>query len=499
LRVHWKISTLKTVTSEVLMQSHQHTSYESTNSLAQFMANANQVYHQAVHSMFALLENVCEGALAVDRQARVIWINDKYLNLLGIDESQSVIGKNIEDVIPASPIRQVLETGQPILLDILRFNEKSFVVTRFPIKDATGHVTGAIGFVFYDNLEYLKPLFVKFTQLEKELASAREALAKQTEKPQFSLFLGTTPACLEAKRLARRVARLDNTVLLQGEAGTGKEFLARAIHSSSARAHKPMFSIYIHSIPENLLDAELFGYDQERGEGRIMRANGSTIFLDDVGDLPLDLQAKLLRVLQKQEIEPIGAKQPIKVDVRIIAASTVDLAEQVAQGKFRSDLYFLLNNMTIHIPALREHLQDLQAICDTLLEQLSVQFGTAQRELSACALELLREQEWKSNIREVRRILEQVSTNTEQTVLTAEDFYHTFPQLRRTPHMAAERIHRSLDDIVAEAERQAIQEALVASGGKKARAAKLLGISRAKLYDKLHALRLLALAHEDDA
>ncbi|MEN9461754.1 MAG: hypothetical protein RIS84_1774, partial [Pseudomonadota bacterium] len=275
------------------MQHDSQAAHETPNSLSQFMSNANQVYHQAVHSMFALLESVCEGALAVDKQARVVWINDKYLNLLGVSDSASVIGQVIEDVIPASPIRQVLETGQPILLDILRFNQKSFVVTRFPIKDELGNVTGAVGFVFYDDLEYLKPLFFKFTQLELELASAREALAQQAENPQFSLFIGTTPTCLEAKRLARRVAHLDNTVLLQGEAGTGKEFLARAIHSSSARAHKPIFSVHVSTLPENQLDAELFGISESEmgeGEGKFIRAHGSTLFLDDVGDLPLDLQ-----------------------------------------------------------------------------------------------------------------------------------------------------------------------------------------------------------------
>jgi len=483
------------------MQHDSQAAHETPNSLSQFMSNANQVYHQAVHSMFALLESVCEGALAVDKQARVVWINDKYLNLLGVSDSASVIGKSIEDVIPASPIRQVLETGQPILLDILRFNQKSFVVTRFPIKDELGNTTGAIGFVFYDDLEYLKPLFFKFTQLELELASAREALAQQAENPQFSLFIGTTPACLEAKRLARRVAHLDNTVLLQGEAGTGKEFLARAIHSSSARAHKPIFSVHVSTLPENQLDAELFGISESEmgeGEGKFIRAHGSTLFLDDVGDLPLDLQTKLLRVLQKQEIEGVGAKQAVKIDVRVIVASTHDLAEQVAQGKFRSDLYFLLNNLTIHIPPLREHLQDLQAICDALLEQISTQSSQPQRELAACALELLRGQEWKHNIREVRKVLEQILASTEQMVLTAEDFYLVFPQLRRTEIIAPEKVYRSLDDVVAEAETRAIQEALVASGGKKARAAKLLGISRAKLYDKLHTLRLLEFAHDEE-
>ena len=317
------------------------------------------VYGRAVRSLFDTFESMCEGALAVDRKARIVWISEKYRALLGISPDSDVIGRFVEDVIPHSMMRQVAETGHPILLDIMRFRDRWFVVTRLPVFDEAGNCDGAIGFVLFDRVDYLKPIVDKFTRLREELAAARRQLADQRRaKYSFSQFMGSSQAIMDVKRLARRAAQIDTTVLLSGETGTGKELLAHAIHESSARSGRPFVAINVAAIPETLVEAELFGVapgaytgaDRKGRDGKFKIAEGGTLLLDEVGDMPLLVQTKLLRVLQEREFEPLGSNKLIKADVRIIAAASRDLKKLVDDGTFRADLYFRLNVLAITIP-----------------------------------------------------------------------------------------------------------------------------------------------------
>jgi transcriptional regulator with PAS, ATPase and Fis domain len=466
-------------------------------------ADAAAVHEQAVRSLFQLLESICEGAVIVDREARIVWISDKYLALLGLERAEEALGRPIESVIPASLMRQVVETGQPILLDIMDMKDQAFVVTRLPLRDDAGAVTGAVGFVLYDRPQYLKPLMSKFDRLQRELAAAQRALAEH-RRPRytFSSFVGASPACLEVKRQARRAAQLDTTVLLQGETGTGKELLAHAIHAVSARAERPFIGVNLAAIPENLLEAEFFGVApgaytgaERRGrEGKLALADGGTLFLDEVGDMPPALQAKLLRVLQEQEFEPLGSNRVVRVDVRVIAATSHDLRRLVEEGAFRSDLYYRLNVLRIHVPPLRERLADLPALTEVMLERIAERTGLAQRELAPDALVALAAYPWPGNVRELRNVLEQVTMLAESPRIGAADFAAVLPEAtaRASATGGPQRPARALRlaDAVAEAERAAIREALAAAGGNKVQAAKLLGISRATLYEKMAVLGL---------
>jgi transcriptional regulator with PAS, ATPase and Fis domain len=448
----------------------------------------------AKRSLFEGLDHMCEGAIIVDREARIVWISEKYAARLKLASAQAAAGKVVEDVIPNSLMREVVRTGEPIMLDIMQFGDESFVVMRVPIKDERGRVIGAAGFMLFDRLRYLQPLVSKFARLETELADTQKSLAEERRaKYTFSNFIGASAAAMEAKRQARRAAQVDTTVLLLGETGTGKEILAQAIHSASPRAHGPFIGVNVAAVPDTLLEAEFFGAspsaytgaDRRGRDGKFVLANGGTLFLDEVGDMPMSMQAKLLRVLQEKEVEPLGSNRVAKVDVRVIAASSVDLRQMVSMGRFRSDLYYRLSVLPIELPPLRERIADIESLCDHILEDIARRSGQPQRELTPTALAVLSSYAWPGNIRELRNVLEQVTLNSDHPRLSAEEFTLVLPRVGSAARQAGERPTLKLADIVADAERSAFRSALAAADGKKILAAELLGISRATLYQKL--------------
>jgi len=441
----------------------------------------------AKKSLFEGLDQMCEGAIIVDGDARVVWMSDKYAARLKLPAAAAAVGRVVEDVIPNSLMREVVRTGEPIMLDIMQFGEESFVVMRVPIKDDRGRVIGGAGFMLFDRLQNLQPLVSKFQHLETELADAQKSLAEERRvKYTFSNFIGSSAPAMEVKRQARRAAQSDTTVLLLGETGTGKEVIAQAIHSASPRAHGPFIAVNAAAIPDGVREAEFFGGSAAR-EGKFALAHGGTLFLDEVGDMPMAMQSRLLRMLQEGEVEPIGSNRVVKVDVRVVAASTVDLRQMVSAGRFRSDLYYRLSVLPIELPPLRDRAADIDALCDHILEDIARRCGRPQRELTPTALAVLTAYCWPGNIRELRNVLEQVALNSDRPRLSAEEFSLVLPRIPRGDR-AGGRPTLKLSDIVADAERGAIRSALAAAEGKKILAAELLGISRATLYQKLSTL-----------
>ena len=447
----------------------------------------------AKKSLYAGLDQRCEGAIIVDREARIVWISDKYAARLNVESAEAAVGRVVEDVIPNSLMREVVRTGEPIMLDIMQFGEESFVVMRVPVKDERGRVIGAAGFMLFGGLRSLDPLVGKFRQLETQLADVKRSLAEERRvKYTFSSFLGSSPSAMDAKRQGRRAAQSDTAVLLLGETGTGKEVLAQAIHSASARAHGPFIGVNLAAIPETMLEAEFFGTSHGfagggPSDGKFVLASGGTLFLDEVGDMPMAMQKKLLRALQDKEVEPLGSTRAVKVDVRVIGASSVDLRQMVSMGRFRSDLYYRLSVLPIELPPLRNRIDDLELLCDHILEDVAQRSGRPQREVTATGLAVLAAYSWPGNIRELANVLEQVAMNSEKPRLSAEDFSLVLPRTRGSSR-SGERPTLKLSDVVADAERSAIRSALAAAEGKKILAAELLGISRATLYEKLAAL-----------
>ncbi|MGZ3235981.1 MAG: sigma-54 interaction domain-containing protein [Burkholderiaceae bacterium] len=459
-------------------------------------------------SLLDFLNEYSFGSMAVDDQCRIAWIHEKYAAFLGLNSTDEALGRPVEEIIPNSRMHEVVATGKPIMLDIMPIRGQSLVVVRLPLTDESGKIFGAFAFALYEKLDQLKPLVSRFSELQSALDKTKKELAHlRRTKYSISNFIGVSPASLELKTRARRAAQLDTTVLLLGETGSGKELLAHGIHAASARANKPFIGINIAAIPDTLLEAEFFGVapgaytgaDRKGREGKFKIADGGTLFLDEVGDMPLQVQAKLLRVLQEQEIEPLGANKVMQVDVRVIAATSQNLTELIAAGKFRSDLYYRLNVLPIVLPPLRERVSDIDALCEHLLELIAQRTGMPQRELNASARALLAAYSWPGNVRELRNVLEQAGMLTDNHMLDAKDFSAILPNVKAkaNPVIAVDSVMngasgQTLAQVVADTEKKLIEEALRSARGNKALVARRLGISRGTLYQKILEFKIMS-------
>ena len=481
----------------------------------------------AMPLLFDHLNAQCEGTVAVNRQARIVWMSDKYASKIGLSDGHSALGREIEDVLPASRLREVVDSGEPSLLDLMPFGDEHFVVTRIPLRADDGQVVGALGFVLFDRARHLKPLMEKYGRLQARLAETERALL-QARRARYTIanFIGTSAVATEIKRQARRAAQLDATVLLRGETGTGKELLAQGIHNLSARANGPFVAVNMAAVPDNLVEAELFGTapgaftgaDRKARLGKFELANGGTLFLDEIGDLSLPLQVKLLRVLQEQQVEPLGSNQVRPLDVRVIAATHVDLEARVAEGSFRADLFYRLNVLALRVPSLRERREDIGALVEALLDDIAARSGQRPLELADDALALLAAQPWPGNVRQLRNLLERAQLSADSGPLDAAALAALLgtagavlampvaaaragaapdASLGARPDAGQDAIRAAtpdarpgegvvpLADALAHAERVALRAALQACGGNRRLAASRLGISRAGLYAKL--------------
>ncbi|WHZ11271.1 MAG: sigma 54-interacting transcriptional regulator [Burkholderiaceae bacterium] len=481
--------------------------------------DAQSILELAARSMFHVFSSISQGMFLIDRTGRIVWVNDGYqrfLPALGLSSVEQFVGRLVEEVIPNTQMRQVLESGEAILVDLLTNRAGTFVVSRIPLRDEAGAVIGAIGIVLFDQPETtLKPLIAKFARMQRDLDDARRELEAQRVmhgagrrpfKYTFANFVGSSPAAIEVKRQARRAAQSNSPVLLLGETGTGKELLAHAVHAASARAGGPLVSVNIAAVPDTLLEAEFFGVapgaytgaDRKGRDGKFKLADGGTLFLDEIGDMPLGLQAKLLRALQEGEIEPLGSNRLVPFDARVIAATSHDLAALVRAGRFREDLYYRLSVLPIRVPPLRERRSDIPALVEVLAEDIAQRNGQSLPEVTPAALALLGEQTWRGNIRELRNLLEQaalrsdsarIDTSHLDVVLRDAGIEPVVPRAVLGAHVAAPvratALVRPLPEQIAELEREAISAALAACGGNKLGAARMLGISRATLYDRL--------------
>ncbi|WP_404405764.1 sigma-54 interaction domain-containing protein [Pelagibacterium halotolerans] len=444
----------------------------------------------AAMGAFDMLREYFEGAIMVDADARILWLDGRYRRLLKLAEDFDPVGRPVEDVLPHSQLRRVVKTGRPSLLDIMQFDDRQFVVCRIPLKDEDGVVQGAIGFVFYDNVDYLAPILKKVESLQRQLTRAQAALTRERQtKYSLSNFVGTSELVQELKSQIRRFALRDGPALLLGETGTGKELLAHALHQASDRAEGPFVAVNMAAIPESLLESEFFGVapgaytgaEKKQRKGKFELAHGGTLFLDEIGDMPLSIQAKFLRVLQEGEIEALGSNAVKKIDVRIIAATSQDLDELMAERKFRADLYYRIAVLTVNVPPLRDRLEDIGPICERLLDTIPRAEDMAGWSLEPEAIALLCQHDWPGNVRELRNTLERAAAIAPTETLDAEIIARAMPRPSRPASTEAP----ELADARARAEREAMIDALKRANGQKAVAARLLGVSRSQFYEKL--------------
>lgn len=427
-----------------------------------------------------------DGIEVVDSCGNVIWANPAFFTITGMRPEER-LGRNIFEVNPHGGLATVLRTGKPL----------TGVKVRSPSMDR--EVVGNIAPIWRDGILVGALLLARdisdIVNLARKLAEERKEVAESLystfARPRYSFddILGTSPAIKETLTLAREAARAPTPVLLQGETGVGKELFAHAIHATSPRSNGPFIAVNCAALPPNLLETELFGHERgaftgatSRHRGAFALADGGTVFLDEIGEIHPEAQAKLLRVLESGEIKPLGAEASTRVDVRVIAATNRNLEEMARRGTFRSDLLFRLDVVRIRIPPLRERRADIPLLATCFLRGFTSRLGLEAKELNPEALQLLAQYDWPGNVRELENVLQYAVLTCRSRVITRA---HIAAKLPTTLDPEA-RPQRTLN--LRQLEEEAVIQALKTYGSTvegKRRAAAALGISLGTLYNKL--------------
>jgi two-component system nitrogen regulation response regulator NtrX len=347
----------------------------------------------------------------------------------------------------------------------------------------------------FDFLE--KPLTIEkvLVVLKNALEQRRlrlELKARQAEEEHRYRILGDSVPMKALRQQITLMAATNGRVLIYGESGTGKEIIARTIHSQSPRADKPFIELNCAAIPEEQIEIELFGERRfggisgqvENRQGKFEKADGGTLFLDEVGDMSLRTQAKVLRVLDEQRIEPVGSGEPLQVDVRVIASTNKNLDEEIERGNFREDLFYRLNVIPFEVPPLRERVEDVRLLARHFLDEFTSAYGRKPKELTEEACQVLEQYAWPGNIRELKNLMERIVIMYPQVRIDAR--HVPIPSERRKPAPAGRTA--SLQEVRTAAERDYILRRLDETGGNISRTAELLGLERSNLYRKMKAL-----------
>lgn len=464
------------------------------------LAQLQETVHTA-ETLSVILESAYEGIAVIDTAGIVHEFNEAYCRFIG-KSREEVIGKHVTEVIDNTRLHIVSVTGVEERGYIQRIQGQDMVVHRIPIlKD--GNVIGAIGMLIFEGVSELYNILGRMQELSRKVNDNSLPPKKHLNlNTYFERILGNSEAILSVKKTAKKAAATPSTVLITGESGTGKELFAEAIHQLSPFAEGPFISVNCAAIPENLLEAELFGYEEgsftgaRKGgkPGKFELAHKGTLFLDEIGDMPMLMQAKILRVLQDRGVERVGGVKRQQVDVRIVAATNRNLEEMVQKGTFREDLYYRLNIIRLNLPPLRERKKDIPTLLSHHLCAFCEQFTMPQKFLSAEAMEFLCGYSWPGNIRELLNTIEMLVSLAENQEITASDLPSHF---RSHPHLAnhakklsipietQQNVLEEVKDMLWRSERDAIIKVLSETNGNKAAAARKLGIQRSTLYEKL--------------
>lgn len=443
---------------------------------------------QQLEILTRIFDHIDNGACVVDSNGVITHFNIPYGKFLGVDPKKQ-IGKHITDVVENTRMHLVAQSGKSEINVSQAINGQEMIVQRIPVLE-DGRVLAVYGQVMFKDIKEVSNLAATLSDLrtrvkryEKELSSLR------TTRYTFDSIIGNSTALTNLKIEARRAAKSHLPVLIAGESGTGKELFAQAIHNGSCRMDKPFIRVNCAAIPKDLLEAELFGYDKGAftgakstgNKGKFELAHQGSIFLDEIGDLPIEMQPKLLRVLEEREFERIGGNRIIKTDFRLIAASNQNLKEMVKAGTFRADLYYRLNVVPIEISPLRERCQDIVPLSHHLLKK-SMEGTIGEVSLSPQAEELLTSHDWPGNVRELNNVIERTLATIDEAEIHPRDLpLYLHRGQKNTESSGGESLLR---EVVAKAEKAAITDALKITDYNKAKASKILGIHRTLLYKK---------------
>ncbi len=454
-------------------------------------------------SLNTVLESAYEGIVLVDAQGVIRELNRAYVNFLGVSRDYAV-GKHVTEVIQNTRMHEVIKSGVPERGYLQVIEGQEVIVHRIPIWSGD-QVIGAIGMIIFEGVTELHRILSRI----EELSGSKDNRVEFPYKPlhdrttfTFDRIIGNAPETAYIKHVARRIARTPSTVLITGESGTGKEMFAKAIHYNSGALKGPFVSLNCAAIPEHLLEAELFGYEEgaftgaRKGgkPGKFELANKGTIFLDEIGDMPLSMQAKILRVLEEREVERVGGVTTYDVQVRIIAATNRNLEEMIAVGAFREDLFYRLNIIRLELPPLRKRKQDIPLLLSHQINKLCSQLGVPEKQFGKDALALFMNYDWPGNIRELVNTVEALITMAEGPNIGVADFPdHILKRLSPTDAQRftftdvkfKRRPEANIKQQTRDHEMDMILQTLRELNGNKAAAARKLGIHRSTLYEKI--------------
>lgn len=454
----------------------------------------NEEYRLSLEDIIEdVIELAFDGFVLVNKNGYIQFISKKYCSFLGVFK-ENILGRHVAEVIENTRMHIVIQTGVPEFNMPHMIKNNYMVATRVPII-RKGELVGAIGTVVFKNVDEVYKLNHALVEIEKTLESYKGRFKLENSSTySFADIIGNSTAIKNTKHLAQKAAETDSNVLLLGESGTGKEIFAHAIHHRSKRHKGPFVKVNCSAIPRELLESELFGYEagsftgaSKNGKaGKFELAHKGSIFLDEIGDMPIYMQAKLLRIIQDREVERIGAIRPRRIDVRIIAATNRDLETMVKNKSFREDLYYRLNVMTIAIPPLRDREGDIEIIIMRIIEIMGKKFNKSCMGVTAIAMNKLVDYHWPGNIREVQNVIERAYNLLEdgETI----DSRHIISDI--IGHNRNKEI-RTLEETMNAAERKALLQAISDCNGNRSKAAKNLKISRATLYEKLNKYNIL--------
>lgn len=441
-----------------------------------------------------LIDNMQVGVIVADASGIIIYINKTYARFSGIDPEKA-IGQHATQVIPNTRLHLVAKTGQAEINYPHNHKGTGLLVHRVPIKE-DGCVIAVLGLVLFDNALTAVQLADKASYLEEKIKDFQKKLSSIHQATYtFADIIGVSPSTLKARSDGLKAAGTSLPALITGESGTGKELFAHAIHQASCRSAYPFIKVNCAAIPKGLLESELFGYqrgaftgaDPKGKIGKFEMAHMGSIFLDEIGDMPLEMQPKLLRILETKEIERVGGSTAITSDFRVIAVTNQNLEKLIKSGMFRSDLYYRLNAMQVKLEPLRKRKDDIIPLAYHFI-QFAEKGPTGKGvRFSAKARRAIEKYDWPGNARELKYFTENMLYRTGYSSIDYDELPTHIKSINKISHR---HYGTTLRDYLKEAEKLVIQETLQEVNGNKTKAAEILGIHRTILYRKIKLLGL---------
>jgi transcriptional regulator with PAS, ATPase and Fis domain len=475
---------------EILLVNHA-----PGNALFDFLSSVDFAYDIFQH----LVSDPFEGMTVIDKDGKVAFISPVHEEFFNINRGGAV-GRPVRDVIENTRLDRVLKTGKAEIGRLQKLRNIERVVTRIPIRRGD-KIIGAVGRVMFKEPRQIEELAKRVNALESEVQFyRREATALRRNTYGLESLIGESLAMQRLRAQIMKVAPLEIPVLIRGESGTGKELVAHAIHQLSPRRDAQMVMVNSAALPANLVETELFGYepgaftgaDRKGRAGKFEMADNSSIFLDEIGDMPLEIQVKLLRVLQDRNVERIGGGNAREVSFRLITATNRDLRQMISEDKFRLDLYYRISAIVIDVPPLRQRIEEIPALTHHILEELTTRHKRAMPTVTEDALEYLMDQRWPGNVRQLRHEIERAVVFCEDNRIDAATLSHygeldspldlELDEPRQPPSILRDGETRQMKDVVEKVEHELVMQAMERFKGNKKRVAEELGISRTYLY-----------------